>query len=157
MFFLHALATRRRTLTRAEDAAGLARLPSVTVFEKSSGCGGVWRSDRTCAPSDGTGDPNMYEALWTNGAKENFEFHDYSFEDHFGVGTPLPMFLPRALVLEYFMARVTRNETGILDDVRFDTAVTSVAYDGAASHFVVAAGGGERCVRQSCLGSGGER
>ena len=72
MFFLHALAIRRAKLEAEGDTEGLATLPVVTCFERSSGPGGVWRSDRF---RDDTGDAqstNMYEALWTNGPKEEY-------------------------------------------------------------------------------------
>jgi len=47
MFFLHALAERKRTLEEAGDAEGLSRLPSaVTCYERSSSAGGVWKAER---------------------------------------------------------------------------------------------------------------
>lgn len=64
MFFLHALATRRARLEKEGDTDGINKLPVVTCYEKASGPGGVWRSDRR------DGETNMYEALWTNGPKE---------------------------------------------------------------------------------------
>jgi len=140
MFFLHAIATRRRTMEEAGDVKGLERLPDVTVFERSSSPGGVWKTDREFKDY-GTGKKkksdcaNMYEALWTNGAKENFEFFDYTFEEHFGVA--LPAYMPRQLVLEYFMARVTRKNPNFFDNVYFDTTVVSVKYDDTISKFIV--------------------
>jgi hypothetical protein len=46
MFFLHALAAKRKQLEQAGDVDALMNLPIVTVFEKSASPGGVWRSDR---------------------------------------------------------------------------------------------------------------
>jgi len=46
MFFLHALATKRKQLGQAGDNKALMNLPIVTIFEKSASPGGVWRSDR---------------------------------------------------------------------------------------------------------------
>eukprot|EP00536_Pseudo-nitzschia_multiseries_P001344 jgi/Psemu1/282949/fgenesh1_pg.17_\ len=51
---------------------------------------------------------NMYSGLWTNGSKELFEFFDYTYRDHFG-DVRMPTHLPRKYILEYFLARVTRN------------------------------------------------
>ena len=69
MFFLHALAIRRAKLEEEGNVEGLAALPVVTCFERSSGPGGVWRSDRFSGDAKST---NMYEALWTNGPKEAY-------------------------------------------------------------------------------------
>ena len=45
MFFLHALAMKRKMLQEANDEDGLAAMPEVTVYEKASGPGGVWRTN----------------------------------------------------------------------------------------------------------------
>ena len=47
MFFLHALATRRKQLEEKGDLVEIMKLPNVTCFEKSPSPGGVWRCDRT--------------------------------------------------------------------------------------------------------------
>ena len=86
---------------------------------------------------------NMYEALWTNGPKERIEFFDYTYDDHFGKDVGLPCYMPRQPLLEYLVARVTRNNPTFFDDVRFDTTVTSVTYDEARSKFVITARDGE--------------
>eukprot|EP00978_Attheya_sp_CCMP212_P013911 scaffold35153_cov48-Attheya_sp.AAC.1 len=44
MFFLHALATKRRALRAKGDEAGVEALPVVTCFEHASVPGGVWRA-----------------------------------------------------------------------------------------------------------------
>jgi len=141
MFFLHAIATRRRVMEEAGNIEGLEKLPHVTVFERSAGPGGVWKSDRDFSDGDERFEgkdarPNMYEALWTNGPKENFEFFDYTFDEHFG-GKHLPTFMPREQVLEYFLARVTRNNPHIFENVHFDTSVLSVKYEDDISKFTV--------------------
>ena len=41
----------------------------------------------------------MYRNLWAIGAKENVEFIDYTFEDHFG--KELPSYLPREMYKRY--------------------------------------------------------
>jgi len=143
MFFLNALATKRKQLEKAGDIEALTNLPIVTVFEKSSSPGGVWRSDRNREDKkdeqndqNNTSDssPNMYEGLWINGHKDAMEFFDYTFEDHFK--TPQPVYLPRKQILEYMMARVTRHED-IFQDVLFNTKVESVTYDDDLEQFVI--------------------
>ena len=62
----------------------------------------------------------MYRELWTNGPKEAMEFSDYTYDDHFK--TQLPVYLPRKLVYEYIMARVTQHGD-IFEDVWFNTYV----------------------------------
>ena len=144
MFFLHALATKRKQLEQAGDIDALMNLPIVTVFEKSASPGGVWRSDRNfdnnknenCQQHTGDTDEstNMYEGLWINGHKDGMELFDYTFEDHFK--TPQPVYLPRQQILEYMMARVTKHGA-IFQDVLFNTAVQSVTYDDALEQFVI--------------------
>ena len=193
MFFMHANATRRRTMEQDGDSEGLQRLPaSITCYERSSGPGGVWKAERchdggdeqpiagggggsmhTTGTFDSDGEEkkdndgdgegsllksatidtvdtdataptqdisgNMYEALWTNGAKERIEFCDYTYEDHFGKDTDLPTYMPRQPLLEYFVSRVTRNNPNFFDDVRFETTVINVTYDEATAKFAVTA------------------
>lgn len=134
MFFLHALALRRQRLVEEGDTEALAALPSVTCFERASSPGGIWRADRQ-ATKDGEGSANMYEALWTNGPKECIEFFDYTFDEHFGCA--LPMYMPRALILEYLLARCTRNNPTFFDDVKFNTSVRSVRFDEGLGKFAV--------------------
>ena len=152
MFFLHALATQRRQ--------GQQNLPIVTCYESSPAPGGVWRSERA-----GNGTTNMYEALWTNGPhyamvrpahslsylfidkassrtcisyiiqKQLQEFFDHTYDDHFGCA--LPMYLPRKVVLQYLLKRVTKNNHEIFNDVKFNTSVQSVKYNDALAKFVI--------------------
>lgn len=142
MFFLHAVATKRRMMEEAGDTEGMKKLPDVTVFERSSDPGGVWRSNREFGHDEeekegvASGTTNMYEALWTNGPKENFEFFDYTYEDHFG-GIELPTYMPRQPILEYFTARITRKNPNVFENVHFDTSVVSVKYDEERSKFIV--------------------
>jgi thioredoxin reductase len=126
MFFLHALATERRQMEYNDSNC---TLPIVACFESSPCPGGVWKSDR-----DG-GTANMYEALWTNGPHYAMEFFDHTYDEHFGCA--LPMYLPRKLVLEYLLARVTKNDDRFFDQVNFNTTVESVKYDDEISKFVV--------------------
>ena len=145
MFFLHALATKRKQLEQAGDIDALMNLPIVTVFEKSASPGGVWRSDRNRdnnnntnnaeeKPGDTDESTNMYEGLWINGHKDGMEFFDYTFEDHFK--TPQPVYLPRQQILEYIMARLSKHGD-IFQDVLFNTEVQSVTYDDDLEQFVI--------------------
>jgi thioredoxin reductase len=73
---------------------------------------------------------SMYSGLWTNGAKEMYEMSDYTFRDHFG-DVRMPTHLPRKHVLEYLLARVTRNCPDFFERCfSFRTAVTNVRYLG---------------------------
>ena len=83
MFFLHALALRRKRLEEEGNTSALEALPEVTCYERSSSPGGLWRADRNVIDGEGK-TTNMYEALWTNGPKECIEFFDYTYDEHFG-------------------------------------------------------------------------
>ena len=138
MFFLHALAHRRKRLEAEGDVEAMAMLPDVTCFERSSTPGGVWKSDRveeTNADGKVNKSTSMYEALWMNGPKECLEFFDYTFDEHFGCA--LPMYLPRKLFLEYMLARCTKDNPKFFDDVKFNTSVESVTYDEVEEKFVI--------------------
>ena len=76
----------------------------------------------------------MYEALWINGNKEVQEFFDYTFDEHFQ--RPMPVYLPRAHVLEYVLSRVTQK-ANIFDNVLFNTSVVSVEYNSERKEFDV--------------------
>ena len=113
----------------------------------------------TAALPDDSNSPStqMYEALWINGNKEVQEFFDYTFDDHFK--RPMPVYLPRAQVLDYVMSRVTRK-ANIFDDVHFHTAVVSVdcrndqkAFDVQTRNEIT----GEVCSKtyDKCIWSGG--
>jgi len=154
IFFLHALACRRKQLEAEGNAEAAAALPDVTVFERSSSPGGIWRSDRNESKNNDSNDvkdnngaggginngrgkasPNMYEALWTNGPKECIEFFDYTFDEHFGCA--LPMYMPRALVLDYILTRCTRNNPSFFDNVKFNAGVKMVTFNEELNQFVV--------------------
>lgn len=147
MSFLHAIESRRRQLqaaaagglllnaTTASQALNLelARLPAATCLERAAGPGGVWRSK-----AKGGGQTTMYDGLWTNGPKEVIEFFDYTYEDHFG-NMDLPVYMPRAALYEYMVARVTRHSPNLFrDHAKFQTEVTSVVYLDETHQFQVA-------------------
>mmetsp|Transcript_12627 Transcript_12627/g.19053 ORF Transcript_12627/g.19053 Transcript_12627/m.19053 type:complete len:611 (-) Transcript_12627:155-1987(-) len=129
MFIQHALALRKKQLQDEGNLAAVASLPQLTCFERGSSPGGVWRADRNA------GETNMYEALFTNGPKETIEFFDYTFDEHFS--RALPTFLPRSLILEYMLARCTKHDQKIFDDVKFNTSVESVTFNEEKGKFVV--------------------
>jgi len=148
MFFLHALAHRRARLEAEGDEGGLAALPVVTCYERSSGPGGVWRSQDMLSNGEyvveydggdgnegGMKPTNMYDSLWTNAAKEAMEFFDYTYLEHFGAS--MPMFLPRKLALDYILKRCTRNNPSFFDVVQFNTSVENVTFDAVSSTFAV--------------------
>lgn len=85
-------------------------------------------SEKAIASDQPEKTPNMYSALWTNGPKEAFEFSDYTFAEHFGeVG--MPTFLPRKHVLQYILARCTKNCPDFFEKYfSFRTSVVNVRY-----------------------------
>lgn len=127
MMFLHAL-------NKAKKEGG-ELLPNVTCFERASSSGGVWRD----VPADDKGrskpenGPLMYDDLWSNTPKELFEFHDYTFDEHFK--KPTPSFLPRKDILAYLIARNAAD--GALDAVKFNHTVQSVTSDDKSGKFSV--------------------
>jgi len=166
MFFMHAVNLRRQKMEEEGDVNGLAKLPKITCFERCSQPGGVWRSaaeaqsnairrnQNRCssistskvetwnveeAPpqKDATEDAtNMYEGLWTNGHALLLEMFDYTFDDHFK--RPVLSFMPRAALLDYFLARVTRNNPNFFEDTTlFETNVDKVTYDENIKKFIV--------------------
>lgn len=77
------------------------------------------------------------EALWTNGPKDSIEFFDYTFQDHFG-DKALPVYMPRAPILEYITARCTRTCPDFLEKyIKFHTSVVNVKYVEDESKFQV--------------------
>jgi len=150
MSFLHAIEHRRRTLRTALAAVAaaaaanvtdarhaleseLARLPDATCLERAAGPGGVWRSRAAAGSSSGGHNATasttaMYDGLWTNGPKELIEFFDYTYADHFG-DVDLPVYMPRAALHEYMVARVTRHSPDLFRErARFRTEVKNVTY-----------------------------
>jgi len=134
MFFLHALATRRRRLMDADDTNGLAMLPRVTCFESSGKPGGIWRSQDDTI--DEAHQPNMYDDCWSNKPKELVEFFDYTFQEHFQ-GKEAPVYLPKMVMSEYMLKRVQSADPNVFDAVKFSTSVQSVLYNPTTEKFEV--------------------
>lgn len=107
--------------------------------------------------------PSFYsdEALWTNGPKENIEFFDYTYEEHFGEH-PLPVYLPRQPVLDYMIGRVTKKCPDFFEKyMQFNTNVDSVRYVESKEKFDIVTRDmwtGEQVKHEYdyCIWSGGE-
>lgn len=112
-----------------------ADVPELVCFEKQDYWGGLWNYQwRTGL--DEYGEPvhsSMYQALWSNGPKENLEFADYSFEKHFG--RQIPSFPPRAVLFDYIEGRARLND--VARHIQFHHAVRFVEYDKGSDKFRV--------------------
>jgi len=155
MSFCHAIETKRQERTASspegEDDFSSVLLPKVTCMERASGPGGVWRSTRTTNDGDhqtitntninnqsGDKTHTMYEGLWTNSPKELVEFFDYTYEEHFGPAAALPVYMPRAALLEYMLARVTRKCPDFWERYAvFNTEIQSVVWNAEINKFQV--------------------
>ena len=134
MFFLHALATRRKRLMDANDTDVLAMLPRVTCFESSDKPGGIWRSQEDTV--DEAHQPNIYDDCWSNKPKELVEFFDYTFEEHFQ-GKEAPVYLPKTAMREYMLKRVHLADPNVFDAVKFSASVQSILYNSSTEKFEV--------------------
>jgi len=111
-------------------------LPEITIYERASKPGGVWRS----VPDDDVERKRpenivlQYEDLWLNAPKEMFEYFDYTYQDHFNEATPA--WLPRQDVLEYITARNTMYKED-QEYVKFRHSVLDVYFDEKISKFLV--------------------
>ena len=80
---------------------GISSISRVVCYEKQSDWGGQWNySWRT--GTDEYGElvhSSMYKTLWNNGPKEEIEYPDYSYIEHFGKN--IPSFVPRAVYFDY--------------------------------------------------------
>lgn len=120
--FLHALNSLRRKMEANDpDDPELMLLPIAKCIERSDRPGGVWKQ------TDNRDNTNMYDGLWTNGPKEAFEYDDYTFLEHFG-DIDLPVYMPRAAILEYILGRVTKHGPDIFQQCEFNTEVQSVTF-----------------------------
>lgn len=101
--------------------------PEIVVFERQEKLGGMWNLNwRTGIDADG--DPvlqSMYNALWTNAAKEQHEFPDYSYEEHWG--GPTGSYPPRQAQIDYLHG-YAKKHCADFTTVRFNTTVKRVAY-----------------------------
>ena len=76
-------------------------VPDVTCYERTDGFGGQWNfTDKIGIDKSGDSvHSSMYKNLWINSPKEVDEYHDYPFDQHFGVETP--SYFPRELMADY--------------------------------------------------------
>jgi len=126
LFFCHAVEYAMKKTGRAV---------SVTCFERSSQPGGVWRAADTNATKETT---EMYDKLWTNGASHCTEFFDYTFDEHFGSGNPVSVYMKRQDLLEFILGRVQKHTPDFFEKyVQFNTEVKHVVYDDTNQRFNV--------------------
>ena len=99
-------------------------IPEIVCFEKQSNWGGLWNYTwRTGLDEYGEHvHESMYRYLWSNGSKEELEFADYSFEEHFG--KQIASYPPRAVLFDYIEGRV--KKAGVHDWIKFSHAVKNV-------------------------------
>lgn len=112
-----------------------ADIPEIVCFERQQDWGGQWNYTWRTG-TDQNGEPvhsSMYRYLWSNGPKECLEFSDYSFEEHFG--RPIPSYPPRAVLLDYIIARVEKSD--VRKYIRFNTAVRWVSFNKETKKFKV--------------------
>ena len=88
MFFCHAWNQQKKSTPPHHILQEL----DITCFEMKSTPVSVWR-----APSNT--DDHVYDELWTNAVAHNYEYHDYTFNEHFEGRSPT-IFLPRQDVYE---------------------------------------------------------
>ena len=81
------------------------------------------------------------------------EFFDHTYQEHFGC--PLPTYLPRAMVLEYLLARCTKDYPDLFRDVNFNTSVESVKHDAASGKFLVKLSDGTEDSFDICIWAAG--
>ena len=122
-----------------EDGQSFQEL-DITCFEMKSTPGGIWRLPPSSSSSSSSNDTNntniniiieeedqVYDELWTNAPAQNWEFYDYTFDEHFGGGAAPTMYLPRRDVNEYIMQRVLKGHSTFFDEYFVcDTKVESV-------------------------------
>lgn len=78
--------------------------------------------------------PSTNEYLWTNAPKQCFEYPDYSFDTHFN-GTPMPSYLPRQFLRDYFIKRFSYSP--ICNYIKFDTIANNIHYKEETKKFTV--------------------
>ncbi|XP_074660925.1 trimethylamine monooxygenase-like [Tubulanus polymorphus] len=112
-------------------------VPDVVCIEKQSNWGGLWNTTTWRTGLDENGEnvhSPMYKQLVANSPKElSFEFHDYSFEEHFG--KPVPSFLPRDAIFDYLNGRW--NMKSVRRFIKFETVAHTVTYNPNSDDFTV--------------------
>jgi len=110
-------------------------IPEITFFEKQDTFGGLWNYNwRTGVDSNGEPIHNtMYQGLYINAPKENYEYPYYTFMDHWGKATP--SYPPRLAMRGYIEARFQKFGDPSL--IQFNTVVQNVHYDETTEKFTV--------------------
>lgn len=67
----------------------------------------------------------MYHGLYINSPKENYEYTNYTFMDHWGKATP--SYPPRLAMRGYLAARF--EKFGDPSQIQFNTVVKRVSFD----------------------------
>ncbi len=112
-----------------------AELPEIVCYERQDNWGGLWNYTWETG-TDAYGEPvhtSMYRRLWSNGPKENLEYPDYTFEDHFG--RQIPSFPPRAVLYDYLQGRARKNDVNRY--IKYRHAVRFVEEDSRTGKFTV--------------------
>lgn len=112
-------------------------VPEIICFEKQEDWGGLWNYSWETGV-DAFGEPvhgSMYRYLWSNGPKEDIEFPDYTFEEHFG--RLISSYAPRAVILDYIRGCMERS--GVRNQIRFRHAVRAVNFCDDTQQFTVSA------------------
>lgn len=112
-----------------------AELPEIVCYERQDNWGGLWNYTWQTG-TDSYGEPvhtSMYQRLWSNGPKENLEFPDYPFEQHFG--RQIPSFPPREVLYDYLQGRARKNEVDRY--IKFRHAVRFVEENSSGGGFTV--------------------
>jgi trimethylamine monooxygenase len=107
----------------------------VVFYEKQETYGGLWNYTwRTGVDSNGEAIHNtMYQGLYINAPKENYEYPYYTFMDHFGKATP--SYPPRLAMRGYIEGRFLKH--GDPSVINFNTVVKNVKFDDATQKFTV--------------------
>ena len=128
LFFCHAMEYMMEQTGRAV---------SVTCYERAAQPGGVWRA-ASATTTQTVHATEMYANLWTNGPSHCNEFFDYTYDEHFGTGQPVSVYMKRQDLLDYILRRVQKRTPDFLEKyVRCNTEVQHVVYNEAQEQFEV--------------------
>lgn len=102
-------------------------IPEIVIYEKQETYLGLWNYTWKTGV-DTHGEPihnTMYQGLFINAPKENYEFPYYTFMDHWGKATP--SYPPRLGMRGYLEARFKKY--GEPSWIKFSTVVKNVTFD----------------------------
>ena len=110
-------------------------IPEIVIFEKQESILGLWNYSWKTGVDD-NGEPvhnTMYDHLYINGCKELFEYHYYSYMDHWGRQTP--SYPPRPAIRSYLEGRF--KKFGEPKWIQLNTVVKNVVYEEDTQQFRV--------------------